>query len=111
MLGGNSEFTPISSRDHSMDRPQCRRGIATGEDKGGNAGLSELHLQCARLASEPDQRAFMAQGARGRARLPRIDLVRRAQTGELGARGFECLDHLSYTDKAVAGCRLNAPCR
>src|SRR5262245_66306591 len=48
------------------------------------------------------------QGRRTICSLPRIDLVRRAQTGELGARGFESLDHISYAGKAVAGCRLDA---
>src|SRR5215211_4559026 len=95
-----------SAGNEIVGPPQRRQRVATDEDKLANACLPEFPLQRGGAAGEPDRSAFTAQGLRRCGRLTRIDLVRRAQACELGARGFECRDHRVAGGKAVVARRF-----
>src|SRR5262245_8416734 len=99
--------TLASAGNEIMGPPQRRQRVATDEDKVANACLPEFPVQRGGAAGEPDRSAFTAQRLRRWDRPTRIDLVRRAQTCELGARGFECRDHRVARDKALVARRLD----
>src|SRR5262249_2602959 len=97
-----------SGGNETLGCPERGERVATSENEGGNAGLRELVLQRAGPPGEPNQSARAAQSLRGRQCLARIDLLRRAQAGELGARGSERLDHRVASGEAVVAGRLDA---
>src|SRR5262245_61523757 len=82
--------------------PQRRQDIAAGVDEGLHAGCMQDALASARPSRQIDMlSASVFQGSRSIRGLARIDLVRRAQASELGAGGFECLDHRVAGGEAV----------
>src|SRR5262249_38154219 len=97
-----------SAGNETLGCPQRGERVATSGNEGGNAGWRELALERTGLAGKPNRGPRPAQRLRRRHRLTRIHLVRRAQARELGARGFECLDHRVATGEAVVAGRLDA---
>src|SRR6516225_3058764 len=97
-----------SAGNETRGHPYRGERVATRENEGGNAGLRELRLERTGPAGEPNHSARAAQRPRRRHRLACIYLVRRAQARELGAGGFERLNHRVATSEAVVAGRLDA---
>ena len=91
-----------------MRRLQGRNHVAAHINEGFHACLPPLVLAFARPSSEVDGCAGGGQRLGGVGRLHLVNLVRRAQAGELGAGGLERRDHLGLILEAVIAQGLDA---
>src|SRR5712691_9334573 len=106
--GGGSLMALPSAGNERVRRVERGKHVATGKDEALDAGGPQRLLAFARPPGEIDTGAGRRESLGGAFGLSGIDVVRRAQAGEAGARALECRRHLVVAGEAVIGYRLDA---